>query len=235
MLTKDVDLHTLEARLARMEDHLARISAALERQPPARWQVEPGAVALVADAFDAWAAERQQRGMDLDAHASHALELAERLTDPVVAAQLEALLALLPKLLPVARLAATFEPTTAMLFDMLDELVRSLEARGIDVEARFHQVTSLIERLTEPTFHAHLEELLDTAPALMAATRTGELFGRAVDEVMVASPPPVGLLGLLRALSDPDVQRALGFAVALAERVGRRLPAPSTVPAPRSR
>lgn len=228
MTTPDDPVYRLEARLDRIEQHLARISAAVA---PVR--TLPDTLAIATDAFDAWAEEQQRRGVDLDGHAAHAVALSLTLTDPRVAADLERLIALLPKLLPVAELAATFEPTTAMAFDMADELVRSLDARGIDVEARIRQVIGLVERVTEPAFHQHLEALLDTAPALAAATRTGELFGHAVDDVVAAPPPPVGLVGLVRALGNPDVQRAVGFAIALAERIGRRLPS-SAVPASRS-
>lgn len=187
-------------------------------------------VALAGDAFDAWAAEQQARGVDLDARGRAALALLDRLTDPEIAGRLERLVELLPKLTPVAELASTFEPTTAMVFDMVDEHVRGMVERGVDPEQRFQQVVRLAERLTEPAFDAHLHELLDAAPSLMAATRTGELFGRAVDEVTASPPPGLGLFGLLRALSNPDVQRALGFFVGVAERVGSRLPT-STTPA----
>ncbi|MEQ1566759.1 MAG: DUF1641 domain-containing protein [Myxococcota bacterium] len=227
-------LERLEARLAAIEAKLDRISAAVgdDRLRPALGlaaQIEP-AIAMAGDAIDEWAGRQIARGVDPDAHVRHALTLAERLTDPAVAGRLERLIELLPRLLPVAELAATFEPTTAMLFDMLDEQVRRLDERGVDAESRFHQVTDLVERLTDPEFHAHLSALLDAAPNLMAATRTGELFGRAVDQVIARAPEPVGLFGLLRALSDPNVQRAVGFALAVADQVGRELPSSTTAP-----
>ena len=50
----------------------------------------------------------------------------------------------------------------------------------------------------------------------------GEL-GRALTETAAAPAATSGLLGLLKALGQPDVQRALGFLVTFAERFGRRL------------
>lgn len=231
------ELEGISARLAAIEDRLDRLlsqqeeardraRALTERLSPAidlAAQVQP-AVAMTADTIDEWAAAQIRRGNDVDSHVAHAAMLLQRLTDPEIARQLERLLDLLPRLLPAAELAATFEPTTAMAFDMLDEAVRKLDSRGVSVEDRFHQVLSLVERLTEPAFHAHLNALLDAAPALMAATKTGELFGRAVDEVMAASPAPVGLFGLISAMSRPEVQRVLGLAIAVADRVGQQLP-----------
>lgn len=209
--------------LDRLDERLAAIEARLERVTRTLDAILPN-LAMATDAFDSFAAEQQRRGVDLDGHARHAVVLLERLTNPDVAGRLERLVQLLPRLVPVAELAATFEPTTAMVADMVDEQARRLEARGIDAEGRFIQVLGLIERLTDPEFHAHLNALLDAAPGLMAATRTGEVFGRAVDEVVARGAEPVGLFGLLRALSRSDVQRALGLSIAVAERVGQELP-----------
>jgi uncharacterized protein YjgD (DUF1641 family) len=50
----------------------------------------------------------------------------------------------------------------------------------------------------------------------------GEL-GRALTETAAAPPATTGVVGLLKALGQPDVQRALGFLVTFAERFGRRL------------
>jgi hypothetical protein len=50
----------------------------------------------------------------------------------------------------------------------------------------------------------------------------GEL-GRALTETAAAPPASSGVLGLLKALGQPDVQRALGFLVTFAARFGRRL------------
>lgn len=186
-------------------------------------------VAMAADSFDAWAAAQVAKGVDLDQRGRDALQLVWRLSDPEVACRTNRLLDLLPKLLPVAELAATFEPTTAMVFDMFDEYVRELVDQGVDAEARFKNVAHLLKRLTDPQFDQHLHELLDAAPSLMAATRTGELFGRAVDKVTSEGAPSIGAFGLLGALGRPEVQRTLGFAIAVAEHVGKTLPAP-TVP-----
>ena len=182
-------------------------------------------VAMAADAFDAWAGKQVARGVDLDARGQSVAALLEKLSDPKAVQALEHVVDNLPRLQPLVDLAATFEGTTGMLFDMFDAQVAELQAEGIDPEARFGQIASLLRRLTDPEFHAHLEALLDAAPNLMAATRTGEVFGRAIDEVSCAGETPrVGMWGLLSAMSRPEVQRATGFAVQVAKLVGERLP-----------
>jgi uncharacterized protein YjgD (DUF1641 family) len=52
-------------------------------------------------------------------------------------------------------------------------------------------------------------------------------LGGALTETAAAPRSTVGVLGLLKALAQPDVQRAIGFAVAFAERFGRRLREPA--------
>ncbi|MEZ4235259.1 MAG: DUF1641 domain-containing protein [Myxococcota bacterium] len=49
--------------------------------------------------------------------------------------------------------------------------------------------------------------------------------------MQASAPAPVGAFGLLRALGEPDVQRAVGFALAVARRVGVRLRDTTTLPA----
>jgi uncharacterized protein YjgD (DUF1641 family) len=58
------------------------------------------------------------------------------------------------------------------------------------------------------------------APGTLAIV--GEL-GHALTDTAAAPPVDVGPVGLLKALGQPDVQRALGFLVTFAERFGRRL------------
>jgi uncharacterized protein YjgD (DUF1641 family) len=46
----------------------------------------------------------------------------------------------------------------------------------------------------------------------------------AVPEALAVPVAPLGAFGALRALFQPDVQRAFGFALALTRRVAARLP-----------
>lgn len=185
-------------------------------------------VAMAADVFDAWATQQVERGADLDAGAHASLRLLQGLAEPRTAEAATRMLRRLPELEPLVALAATFEPTTAMLCDLVDAHVRSLQDRGIDIEARIRQVVSLVERLTDPAFQRHVETLLDATPALAAAMQGGQLLGSAVGEVSTRPAPPMGLWAMVRSLSDPQVQRAAGFAVAVARNLGGRLPRSSS-------
>jgi uncharacterized protein YjgD (DUF1641 family) len=99
--------------------------------------------------------------------------------------------------------AAQAAPLTAALVDSFDDAAQRLADRGIDVDARARGALSTLEGLT--------------SPAMIAATH-------AFLEAERSPPPRVGLLGLLGAVRHPDVQRALGLALRIAERVGAALP-----------
>jgi Protein of unknown function (DUF1641) len=127
----------------------------------------------------------------------------------------------------VTGLAAQAEPLTAVLFDTFDDAAMRLSTNGVDMDARLRAALALADRLTAPATARAIERALAvlSSPAMLALLDAAH-GGR-------EAPPRVGLLGLLGALRDPDVQRALGLALAAAARVGGALrePALSRLPA----
>jgi uncharacterized protein YjgD (DUF1641 family) len=71
-----------------------------------------------------------------------------------------------------------------------------------------------------------LEALLQSGVLDPAALQIIGGLGRALIDTASARPAPIGVIGLLRALGDPDIQRALGFLMNFAARFGSRLPQP---------
>jgi uncharacterized protein YjgD (DUF1641 family) len=68
-----------------------------------------------------------------------------------------------------------------------------------------------------------LDALLNSGVLAPGTLRVVGELGRALTETADAPPTTAGPIGLLRAIGQPDVQRALGFLVTFAERFGRRL------------
>ncbi|MFB6173563.1 MAG: DUF1641 domain-containing protein [Halobacteriales archaeon] len=103
----------------------------------------------------------------------------------------------------------------------LEELAAMLEADGPEVVAALDLVLDLQRE-------GHLEELLATAETLSAldvepeaAAGLNALLG-AVGEAE-RDAEPVGILGALSALGDPDAKTGLGYLLAVLRGVGRRL------------
>lgn len=96
-----------------------------------------------------------------------------------------------------------------------DEMVRSLSATGSGIG-------ELAQTAADDDVRDGLETLLEGVGA--ADDHAGDGIGTLLEGVSEAERAPAeqpGLLGLLRKARDPDVQRGLGYLLAVAEAVGR--------------
>ena len=127
---------------------------------------------------------------------------------------------------PLMALAQQAPAFVAVLMDSFDEAMRAASDNGFDIErgllngaeaALRFGATIDVEKVRE------LDALLRSGVLAPGTLRIIGEFGRALTETAAAPPSTAGALGLLKALGQPDVQRALGFLVTFAERFGRRL------------
>jgi hypothetical protein len=127
---------------------------------------------------------------------------------------------------PLIALAQQAPAVVAVLMDSFDEAMRTANNKGIDVErgvlngaeaALRFGATMDAEKVRE------LDALLRSGVLAPGTLRIIGELGHALTETAAAPPATSGLLGLLKALGQPDVQRALGFLVTFAARFGRRL------------
>jgi uncharacterized protein YjgD (DUF1641 family) len=127
---------------------------------------------------------------------------------------------------PLIALAQQAPAVVAVLMDSFDEVMRTANNKGIDVErgvlngaeaALRFGATMDAEKVRE------LDALLKSGVLAPGTLRIMGELGRALTETAAAPAATSGLLALLKALGQPDVQRALGFLVTFAERFGRRL------------
>ena len=130
------------------------------------------------------------------------------------------------RLRPLIALAEQAPAFVAVLMDSFDEAVRTASDNGIDVERGLLNGAEAALRFGA-TMDAdkvrELDALLKSGVLAPSTLRIIGELGRALTETAAAPPATAGVLGLLRALGQPDVQRALGFLVTFAERFGRRL------------
>ena len=145
-------------------------------------------------------------------------------------ARLERVEASLARIEAVTRRLATLEArlpdAIAVATDTLDALISRAAERGVDVDERLALILRAAERLTSREALVGLEAALDSGMLDASAVSVLGKVGRALTEVATEPPRPVGALGLLRALRDPDVQRAVGLAIAVARALGRALETP---------
>jgi hypothetical protein len=114
----------------------------------------------------------------------------------------------------------------AVLMDSFDEAMRTANDKGIDVERGLLNGAEAALRfgaMMDAEKVRELDALLKSGVLAPSTLRIIGELGRALTETAAAPPATAGVLGLLKALGQPDVQRALGFLVTFAERFGRRL------------
>ncbi len=156
--------------------------------------------------------------------------------DPVLAAleRIEQRLARLEaKAARAESAAAQAPPAVAALVDTVDDVVDGLRARGVDVDERLGTLLQVMDRLTQPAALAAVVSLLDKVEEVRfllesgvfnpSAVRIVAELGRSLAASSERTPPRVGAFGALRAASDEDVQRALGFMLTLARSFGGSL------------
>jgi hypothetical protein len=110
----------------------------------------------------------------------------------------------------------------ATVTDIVDGLVERLAARGIDVDDRMRALLRAADHLTSPRA---LDALASVLSSEILAHQTTEVIGRMGRAIVTAEHEarPVGVWGLVRALRDPEIQRAAGFLIAMARRFGQEL------------
>ena len=127
---------------------------------------------------------------------------------------------------PLMAFAQQAPAFVAILMDSFDEAMRTASDNGIDIERGLLNGAEAALRFGA-TMDAEkvrdLDALLKSGVLAPSTLRIIAELGRALTETAAAPPATTGVVGLLKALGQPDVQRALGFLVTFAERFGRRL------------
>lgn len=162
-----------------------------------------------------------------------------------IAGRLERLEARLDALAPLGDAAlhvATLPAMLATMTDTIDEQIRNLQDRGIDVDERFRGLVALTEQLTRPETVRALGRLLEVMPRLDVLIESpllepetlavlGKLSG-ALAATRAEASGEAGLFKAWRASRKPEVRRALDFALRLSHHFGAELADTPAIAAP---
>lgn len=186
------------ARLERIEQRLDRYEALVQQGLPM--------AAMMTDTIDGWMHDLKQSGIDVDERAKESLRLLAELTAPQSMEALHALLKMLPTLSALVQQAPG---VVATLVDTGDDLVMRLREAGVDIEHLGRRGLKAAKALID-------SNVLEDSAVAVISNAAQSLADSA------CTVRPVSAFGLLRALGDPDVQRALGFFLAFAKSFGSR-------------
>lgn len=132
------------------------------------------------------------------------------------------------RLAEVERVTSAFAPLAGavpggigMLVDTVDRVAATLGERGVDLDARLHSVLRALEVSTAPRAVNGLAALVESK--MLEPSTLAVISRLAAALADTGDVKPVGMWGMMRALRDPDVQRAVGFLLAIARELGRHL------------
>jgi hypothetical protein len=153
---------------------------------------------MVADTADRLFADAAAHGVSIDERLRQGLIVLEKLTQPEVARSVTALIELAPQA----------PGMLAMAMDSADDLVAAAARNGIDIEQFGRSSANAVKTLLE---------------CGMLSPETLAILGHIAIALQSAQPQRVGPMGILRSLSDPEVQLAIGFLLSVAKHLGKRL------------
>lgn len=201
------------ARLASIESRLARIDPLVDALEQA-----PALAASAVDVVDEQAGRLRDRGVDPQARLERLLGLMEQLTDERTMDALESALAL----------AKDAPGLASMAVDIVDEQAGRLRDEGIDpgfAVANGARTALQFASLVGPREVHALKTVLASEALAPEAVAVVSAAAQALVECQGRERKRVGVFGLMAALRDPDVQRALDFSIGVARRFGAALEA----------
>lgn len=208
--------------LTRLIDRLDRLEALASMADQL-----PDAAMVAADSIDDVLTRAAERGVVVDERAREGLMLLEKMTEPETAAALGAVLDRAEHLERLSALAEDAPDAIATVVDILDtEYARAAE-RGYDPEQilrrSFNALGQLGDLFQSDEFEALLESGVLDPEALQAVGSLGSALVESQKEARRGETPQRGFFGLLGALRDDDVQRAIGFITTFAKKFGQNL------------
>lgn len=187
----------------------------------------PDVVSVTVDSIDEALTRAADRGVVVDERVREGLLLLERMTEPTTARALASVLDRSEHLERLSALAENAPDAIATAVDILDAEYARAAARGYDPEEIVRQALSSLARLGElfqsEEFDALLKSGVLDPEALEIVGSLGSALVESQKEARRGETPRRGLFGLLGALRDPDVQRAIGFVTTFAKRFGQKL------------
>jgi hypothetical protein len=203
-------------RLEAIEGKLDRLTPLLDSPVVENAGLLPGAMAMGVDVMDEELGKLRDRGIDPDARLRHLLSLLERLSDEETLRGLETALDLARQAPGLAAMAADmFDEETGRLRDLGIDPADAL-ARGTRAALEFGSVVGRREVESIRTLLAS-QALAPEAIAVVSAAASALVRTRS------EPAPRTGALGVLRALRDPEIQRAVGFLLEVGRQFGGSL------------
>jgi uncharacterized protein YjgD (DUF1641 family) len=168
---------------------------------------------MIADMVDDAFRRAGEKGIDIDGRLRAGLEITEKLTSPEMLANLDGLVTM----------ANQGPGLMAMTVDIVDDTYAQAVQHGIDPENLGRQAIMVTTRLAELLESGEINNLLDSGVLDPEAVGVVSSAANALVESRNQTIEPVGLIGMMKALRDPDLQNAIGFLMSFGKQFGKNL------------
>lgn len=191
----------------------------------------PNLLAIATDFFDTIARRAADEGIDLQQRSADVFQLLKEVTEPKNLQAIRALVAQLPRLERGSELAGELPNLLAVAIDVFDEWAIQLKEEGIELESSLrnglHAALYLGGQIRREEMD-RLGFLLKSDVLSEPSVETVGMAGSALSSCRRGTceqpaPKRMGLLGVLTAMRDPGVQRAVSFAVQFGKCFGNLL------------
>lgn len=226
-----------EDRLAAVTGVLVRLSdpatvATLHRALDLAATAE-GTVGMTLDIADEWVNRLAAGGQDAEQRVADLTRLLDRALHPNTLRLAHKVLDKADNLEQLLDVALAAPDTLGMVMDVADEILRRAEEEGLELDLLLDRTIQIALRAGRLAGSEELQELIDSYVLDAAAVRTVSLAANAMAETRNEPVGRAGMWKALGALSDPEIQAALDFAIRFGRRFGAALRDPSTLPARR--
>ena len=122
----------------------------------------------------------------------------------------------------------------AMAGDIFEDMMASIHRDGADPHTTLENLGVVLQTVIRAVGHPETRQLFESGAFSKDAVRNTNMLARCFAAAFAKEPPRLGLIGMLKYLRDPDVQRALGLALVTAKAIGSAIPetiGQATIPA----
>lgn len=187
-----------------------------------------GLLATGMDVVDEQCAAVNASGTPVDQRLSSLLQLVLKLTEPKNIKALQLLIDRLPQLEQASRLLEEVPNLIAIAVDVFDDFASQMKSEGVDLEKSLTQGLQAALWLGCRISQTELDRLgyllrsnvLDPHALEVVGNAATSLANCQKESCEMKTAERVGIVGLLKALGDPNVQKTLGFAVRFAKCFG---------------
>ena len=205
----------LSVRIDSLERSLANIEGITKKLPMV--------TAITTDAIDEYYRNAVKSGIDIEERCKKVGEMLIQITDPK---KIDTLSQVIKNIDTLTLLLKQFErvpDTLAMIVDSFDELYKNAERSGIDFELIMKQGKDAASKMNELLRSDELKALMNSGILNPKTVRIVAQAGCALADCKEDRPEKIGIIGLIKALGNGDIQSALGFLMSFGKRFGQLL------------